>query len=116
MELRRRIRGVMLLLAIAAAEFSAAVFGVSTLLQPGPAQAAQTVPYKINFQGRLSDNSGNVLSDGLYNVKFRLWTLSSGGTNQWEADRVFGASDHRITVQNGLFNIQFGDATQGDPA
>ncbi|HVQ44597.1 MAG TPA: hypothetical protein VMT30_06550 [Candidatus Saccharimonadia bacterium] len=81
-----------------------------------PVQSAQTVPYMVNFQGRLTDNSGNILSDGLYNVKFRLWTLASGGTNAWEADRVRGASDHRIQITNGLFNIQFGDTTLGDPA
>jgi hypothetical protein len=57
-----------------------------------------------------------VLSDGSYNVKFRIFDAASSGTNLWEGDRVYSASDHRITVQNGLFNIQFGDSTQGDPA
>ncbi|HEX3082686.1 MAG TPA: hypothetical protein VHQ86_05575, partial [Candidatus Saccharimonadia bacterium] len=93
-----------------------AAFGVGILVRPAATDAAQSVPYMVNFQGRLTDNSGNALSDGLYNIKFRLWTLASGGSNQWEADRVMGASDYRVQVTNGLFNIQFGDTTLGDPA
>src|SRR5580698_9439342 len=74
-----------------------------------PAQAAtQTIPYLINFQGRLTDNNGNILPDGSYNIKFRIFDAPTGGSNLWEADRVYGASDDRVTVQNGLFNIQFG--------
>jgi hypothetical protein len=76
-----------------------------------PAQAAVGIPQKINFQGRLTNSSGNVLSDGLYNVKFRLWTAASAGSNVWQEDRVRGAADNRIQVTNGLFNIQFGDIT-----
>ena len=94
----------------------AAVFGVSILLSAAPIHAAQTVPYKINFQGRLTDNSGNVLSDGLYNVKFRLFDALTVGTNKWEGDRIITATDNRIQVTNGLFNIQFGDTASGDPA
>ncbi|MFI5240417.1 MAG: hypothetical protein ACHQUB_01790 [Candidatus Saccharimonadia bacterium] len=78
--------------------------------------ASQTVPYKINFQGRLTDNNGNILPDGSYNIKFRLWNALTGGSNVWEGDRVYGTSDYRVAVANGLFNIQFGDTTQGDPA
>lgn len=116
MEFRRRIGALSVMLVAAAAQLSAAVFGVSVLLAPAPTDAAQTVPYKINFQGRLTDNSGNALADGLYNIKFRLWTASTSGTNVWEGDRVRGASDFRVQVTNGLFNIQFGDTTLGDPA
>jgi fibronectin-binding autotransporter adhesin len=100
-----------------AALFSAALFGVAFLAAPAPAGAVnQTIPYLINFQGRLTDNNGNVLSDGSYNVKFRLFNVATGGSGVWEADRVYGASDHRVAIQNGLFDIQLGDTAQGDPA
>jgi hypothetical protein len=111
MELRRRSWVRAFIVLATAVQLLAIVFGVSALLNAGPAIAAQSVPYKVNFQGRLTDNSGNVLSDGLYNVKFRLWTLASGGTNQWEEDRVMTGTDNRIQITNGLFNIQFGDLT-----
>ncbi len=81
-----------------------------------PVNAAQTVPYTINFQGRLTDNNGNILPDGSYNIKFRIMDAVTAGVNKWQADRVFGATDHRIAISNGLFNTQFGDTTQGDPA
>ena len=113
MELRRRLRVRVVLLVTVALALLTTAFGV---LQAPSAQAAQTIPYKINFQGRLTDNNGNALSDGYYNIKFRLWTAPTSGTNQWEADRVDGTSDYRVQVVGGLFNIQFGDTTLGDPA
>jgi len=116
MELRRLVRVRAIRALAVAAPILTALFGVSALLVPAPTSAIQTVPYLINFQGRLTDNSGNVLPDGSYNVKFRLFDAASSGTNLWEGDRVYGASDHRISVQNGLFNIQFGDTAAGDPA
>jgi hypothetical protein len=109
LSLRRRVRVFVLLSLVA--PIIAAIFSVSTLLVPYSVNAAQTIPYKVNFQGRLTDNSGNILSDGLYNVKFRLYDALTAGNNKWEEDRVFGASDNRIQVTNGLFNIQFGDVT-----
>jgi len=116
MELRRRFRVRALIALATAAQLLAISFGVSTILHSSPTDAAQQVPYKINFQGRLTDNSGNVLSDGLYNVKFRLWTLASGGSNVWEEDRVITGVDNRIQITNGLFNIQFGDLTALSPS
>ena len=114
MVVRRTVRVRAIRALAAALPILAAGFGV--LFAAPPARAVQTVPYLINFQGRLTDNNGNVLTDGSYNVKFRIFDATSGGTNLWEGDRVYGASDHRVTVQSGLFNIQFGDSTQGDPA
>lgn len=116
MELRRHLRIRAIFALIAAAHILAASFGVLVLLNAESTSAAQTIPYKINFQGRLTDNSGNILSDGSYNIRFRLFDDPSAGSSLWQANRTFGASDHRVVVQNGLFNIQFGDTTLGDPA
>src|SRR5580704_4889641 len=109
MRFRLQLRARISVLASLAAPILAALFGVAILLAPtGTSAVNQTIPYKINFQGRLTDNNGNILPDGSYNIKFRIFNAATGGSNLWEADRVYGASDDRVTVQNGLFNIQFG--------
>ncbi|MFZ1600635.1 MAG: hypothetical protein WBB71_03620, partial [Candidatus Saccharimonas aalborgensis] len=41
--------------------------------------ALTTIPYKLNFQGRLTDASGNPMAAGTYNMKFRIYDASSGG-------------------------------------
>ena len=78
--------------------------------------AAQTVPYKMNFQGRLTDSNGNVPANGKYNMRLRLMSALSGGSNLWQADRIYNSSaptDYRIQVTNGLFSIQLGDVASG---
>ncbi len=87
-----------------------------SLLSALPAEAAQSIPYKVNFQGRLTDNSGNIMPDGQYNIKFRIFDDPSAGSNVWQEDWVRGAADRRITVENGLFNIQFGTYTALSPS
>jgi mucin-6/19 len=116
MRFRHRLRTGIFVLAGAALPIVAACLSISMLFAPTATDAIQTIPYAINFQGRLTDNNGNVLADGSYNIKFRIFNAATGGTNEWEADRVYGTSDDRVSVQNGLFNIQFGDTSQGDPA
>ena len=78
-----------------------------------PTQAAQTVPYKLNFQGRLTNSSGVVVANGDYNMKLRLMSASSGGSNLWETTRT---GSYKVTVTSGMFNIQLGDTVAGDPA
>jgi hypothetical protein len=60
-----------------------AVVAVSTVLAcfafSSSASALQTVPYKMNFQGRLTDASGNAMSNGTYNMKFRIYDALTGG-------------------------------------
>lgn len=72
------------------------------------AHAVTTVPTKMNFQGRLTDSSGNIKPDGLYNMKFRLFTVNSGGTDVWNETRE---TTNRVQVTNGLFSVRLGDAT-----
>ena len=91
----------------------------STLVTATPTSAAanQTIPYLINFQGRLTDNNGNVESDGSYNIKFRLYTVATGGSSVWEEDHIYASStDNRVSIQDGLFDIQLGTITAISPS
>lgn len=72
------------------------------------AYAVTTVPTKMNFQGRLTDSNGNIKADGLYNMKLRLFTVDSGGTDVWNETRE---TTNRVQVTNGLFSIRLGDVT-----
>lgn len=89
----------------------AAVLGAGSL---GPSvQAAQTVPYKINYQGRLVDATGNPRPNGLYNMRFRIHTVASGGTASWTETRE---TTNRVQVTNGIFSVQLGDVTALSPS
>ncbi len=80
------------------------------VLHSTPASALTTVPTKMNFQGRLTNSSGNIMPNGTYNMKLRLYTVSSGGSAVWSEDRLVSASQG-VTVTNGLFAIKLGDVT-----
>ena len=55
--------------------FSAAALVLSGTL------ARAAVPQKINFQGRLTDSSGNSLT-GTYSIQFSLWDSLTTGTQR----------------------------------
>lgn len=75
----------------------------------------QTVPYKVNFQARLTDQNGNIMPDGSYNVKFRLFTNSAGtGSPVWEEDYLV-ANSQGVSLANGLFSVQLGSITALTP-
>ena len=74
------------------------------LLSPSVSAA----PTTMNFQGRLLDSSGNPMPDGLYNMTFALYTVSTGGTSSWNETRE---TTNRIQVTNGLFTTQLGEVT-----
>ena len=76
-----------------------------------PAHAVTTIPYKLNFQGRLSDASGNPMAAGSYNMKFRIYDASSGGTLKWSEQRANSASTGVTVTTGGLFSVQLGDVS-----
>ncbi|HEX7484392.1 MAG TPA: hypothetical protein VF281_04565 [Candidatus Saccharimonadales bacterium] len=78
-----------------------------------PAHAAQTTPYKINYQGRLTDAAGVAKPNGQYNMKFRIFSAASGGVALWTETRE---TTNRVTVTNGQFNVQLGDVTALSPS
>jgi hypothetical protein len=73
---------------------------------------AHAVPTKMNFQGRLTDNAGNIKPNGTYNMKFRLYDAASSGTLKWSEDRLVSAGNG-VTVTNGLFSVQLGSVVPG---
>ncbi|MEN9920692.1 MAG: hypothetical protein RL538_585, partial [Candidatus Parcubacteria bacterium] len=64
--------------------------------------------YTINYQGKLTDNTGLTVADGTYQIVFKLYTTSTGGSAIWTETRSGG---NEVTVQNGLFSVMLGSVT-----
>ncbi|NCU37647.1 hypothetical protein EOL96_01105 [Candidatus Saccharibacteria bacterium] len=101
---------VLALLAIPLISFLLVCFAYST-----PAHAVQTIPYKMNFQGRLTDSVGAPKADGTYNMKFRIYDASTGGTVVWSEERAVSATTG-VTLVDGLFSVQLGDVSSLTPS
>jgi hypothetical protein len=67
--------------------------------------AQNTVPTMINYQGFLTDTTGQAL-DGTYMITFRLYEQPTGvATIKWEEVHS------EVNVVNGLFNVLLGSIT-----
>lgn len=64
---------------------------------------AQTSP-RVNIQGVLKDNNGNILPDGEYLVTFQLYNVPTGGTALWN-------EEVSISVAGGIYNHNLGSVT-----
>jgi hypothetical protein len=63
------------------------------------------IPQLISYQGVLTDNSGNLVSDGSYNLTFNLYTVAVGGSSIW-------TETQSVTTNQGVFNVNLGSVTQ----
>lgn len=70
------------------------------------AVASADIAPTLNYQGRLTDTSGDPVADGSYDLTFRIYNDPVGGTQLWTS----GASPIPVTVANGLFSVILGDA------
>ncbi|MBI5326617.1 MAG: hypothetical protein HZB41_15305 [Ignavibacteriae bacterium] len=59
------------------------------------------VPRTISYQGILADMGGNPVADGNYNLTFKLYESSAGGTAIWQETQS-------TTVGKGIFNVTLG--------
>ena len=73
--------------------------------------SASATPTTMNFQGRLLDATGVPVADGLYNMQFKLYDASTGGTQLWTETRENSTPDYRVQVTNGLFTAKLGQRT-----
>ena len=62
------------------------------------------IPRTISYQGVLTDVSGNPITDGIYEMTFRLYEELSDGDALWEETQT-------VPVQDGLFNVALGSVT-----
>lgn len=90
--------------AVPMASFVLACFAFSA-----PAHAVQSIPYKMNFQGRLTNTSGVTLS-GNYDMQLKLYTAATGGSFVWGETRT-AANGNAVTVTSGLFSVLIGEGT-----
>ena len=92
------------------------VFWVTALLVSMPAPrhwlwqmdltAWAAIPWRINYQGRLTDIGGSAVS-GSQTMVFRLYDASTDGTEQWEESHSVNLN----VTDNGIFSVVLGDTT-----
>ena len=88
------------------------------LTTPVLAPAQTGIPAAVNYQGTLTDNLGNPVTNGYYQVQFCIWdspALTGAG------DYIWGRSYPLYVAVGGLFNILLNDdgglvTTPGTPA
>src|ERR1035437_10486677 len=71
---------------------------------------AATFNEQVNYQGKLTNNANVAVTDGVYNMRFALYTTDTGGTAIWNEDRSTAPGD-RVAVTNGLFSVMLGSST-----
>ncbi|HEY4518656.1 MAG TPA: hypothetical protein VJG48_03500, partial [Candidatus Paceibacterota bacterium] len=79
------------------------VFGASQVFA-----ATSAFNKQINYQGKLTNSAGTTVSDGDYNIEFKIYTASTGGTLLWTETRT---GTDKVTVTNGLFSVLLGSVT-----
>ena len=60
------------------------------------------IPLFLNYQGQLTDNSNNPVSDGNYDMTFRIYESEGAVSELWNSGVV------SVLVINGVFNVQLG--------
>lgn len=95
-----RIQAVMLLLFF---EFTFTVLGTRN------GYTESQVPGLINYQGKITDASGEPLADGNHEIEFRIWRNS---TPQEPEDEMIWGWKYKVWVVDGHFNVILG-ATDG---
>jgi len=86
--------------------FSTVLLTVSMLI--GPAKQAHAVNSTLNFQARLMTSGGAIVPDGNYNVEFKLYNVSTGGSALWTETRI---NSDQVRVVNGYLTVNLGSVT-----
>jgi len=61
-------------------------------------------PNTISYQGVLTDAGGNIVTDGSYNLTFKLYDNPTGGADIWQEVQL-------VTVTKGIFNVNLGNVS-----
>jgi hypothetical protein len=67
---------------------------------------------QLNYQGKLTSTTNNqAIADGSYNIEFKLYTASTGGSPVWTETCT---STNKVSVVNGLFSHLLGSVNTLD--
>jgi hypothetical protein len=80
------------------------VTGISTAGSNQPIVTDISIPLMLNYQGKLTDVTGNPVRDSLYSITFRIFNTASGGTEFWTETQP-------CSTHSGLFNCLLGSVT-----
>jgi hypothetical protein len=70
------------------------------------------VPKSLNYQGRMTDSSDNLIDGTTYYYQFEIYDAASAGTRLWASYDDFASTcGVAITPSSGVFNVVIGDAT-----
>src|SRR4051812_19669409 len=82
------------------------------LLLAGALLPAAAFAQQMNYQGRLTDSSGNILADGQYSLTFELFDDATAGTRVWgpylSDDATGDGHGSKADLVNGRFNVILG--------
>src|SRR3989338_11645245 len=106
-EKKRLVFGVTLLV------FSLFTVALTTLLTTSTLHAQTSINTQVTYQGRLTDASGDNVTDGSYNFVFALYDGSSSGARcLWISKGTCGTSTTiALSVSNGIFSLNLGDTS-----
>ncbi|MBI5357868.1 S-layer family protein [Candidatus Saccharibacteria bacterium] len=81
-----------------------------------PEQVHAATSSNLNIQARLYSASGNIVPDGYYNIEFKMYDASGGGSLLWtetwyDSNGVTAGNDNRVRVVNGYMSVQLGTQT-----
>ncbi|MDZ7785828.1 MAG: tail fiber domain-containing protein [Candidatus Saccharibacteria bacterium] len=95
------------------------VFSYTRVYTPTRVEAAPSST--LNFQARLYNNSGDIVTDGNYHIEFKIYNSEASGQSA-QGTCVGGATDdclwvetrttgNLVSVKNGYFSVNLGDVT-----
>ncbi|HWQ60460.1 MAG TPA: hypothetical protein VN420_04960, partial [Candidatus Fimivivens sp.] len=73
------------------------------------ALAATGINSQINFQGKVVNTDGTNVANGNYNMIFRVYTASSGGSAIWT--ETWNSGTAQVGVTDGIFQVALGTYT-----
>lgn len=87
----------------------------TTLLFASISHAAPNVTRTVSFQGRLQTAAGAVVSDGHYNMQFKIYQGGTGtavgnpgGSLEWTETYINNGGTSGVEVKNGFFSVNLG--------
>lgn len=80
------------------------------IFTPSNLFAAPGINKQIHYQGILEDSAGDNVSNGSYDIVFKIYDASAGGNLLWTGTHT-AANGNAVTVTDGVFSVLLGSGT-----